>query len=409
MQYNPKDLSIDMGKEDRYSRLRLIPWWDQDRLARAKVMVVGSGALGNEVIKNLALLGTGTILIVDFDVVETSNLSRSVLFRPEDEGKSKADAAARAAMRVNPDCRAIALEADVTSDVGLGLFRWADVVICGPDNREARLAVNRACWKVNRPWVDGATESIQGIAKVFQPPDGACYECTLGEHDLRVMAARDSCGFLAKQAYRQGHVPTTPTISAVIAGVQVQEAVKLLHPDCGLPSLAGKGFFFDGSNYECFTIQYSRREDCLSHETFENVIETSLTSEATLADVAKKAAKHLRGQETLAEHGGAEQRVVIDLPGEMVTELRCSKCRSSEEFYRLARSVTVDEARCPSCGEIRTPEVAYEYSDGLAFGSRTLSELGFGIMDVLPARRGDCEVQIEISGDAERLFGAGCD
>ncbi len=384
-------------QEDRYSRLRLIPWWDQDRLSRAKVMVVGSGALGNEVIKNLALLGIGTILIVDFDVVETSNLSRSVLFQPGDEGKPKADAAARAAMCINPDCRAIALDGDVTSDVGLGLFRWADVVICGPDNREARLAVNRACWKVNRPWVDGATESIQGIAKVFQPPDGACYECTLGEHDLRVMAARDSCGFLAKQAYRQGHVPTTPTVSAVIAGIQVQEAVKLLHPDCGLPSLAGKGFFFDG---------------------FENVIETSLTSNATLADVAKEAARHLRDQETLAErgdqktlaeHGGAEQRVVIDLPGEMVTELRCRKCGKGAEFYRLARSVEVDEARCPSCGEMRTPEVTYEYSDGLAFGSRTLSELGFGIMDVLPARRGDCEVQIEISGDAERLFGASCD
>jgi len=80
--------------DDRYSRLRLIPWWRQERLASARVLVVGAGALGNEVVKNLALLGVGTTFLIDLDEVEPSNLSRSVLFRARDGGRAKAEVAA---------------------------------------------------------------------------------------------------------------------------------------------------------------------------------------------------------------------------------------------------------------------------------------------------------------------------
>src|SRR3954453_15418035 len=86
---DPPPLYID--DSDRYSRLRLISWWRQDRLAAAKGLVVGAGALGNEVLKNLALVGAGTVFVIDFDDVEPSNLSRSVLFRAEDGGRPKAE------------------------------------------------------------------------------------------------------------------------------------------------------------------------------------------------------------------------------------------------------------------------------------------------------------------------------
>src|ERR1700738_3904671 len=69
-----------IDEDDRYSRLRLIPWWRQELLTRAKVLVVGAGALGNEVLKNLALVGVGTVYVIDRDTIGTSNLSRSVLF-----------------------------------------------------------------------------------------------------------------------------------------------------------------------------------------------------------------------------------------------------------------------------------------------------------------------------------------
>src|SRR3954454_2230549 len=139
---------------DRYGRLRLIPWWRQEKLAAARVLVVGAGALGNEVVKNLALLGVGTTYLIDLDNVEPSNLSRSVLFRTIDGGRSKAEVAAERAREINPECTFVPVHGDVITDLGLGHFLDADVVIGCLDNREARLWVNRQCWKVQRPWVD---------------------------------------------------------------------------------------------------------------------------------------------------------------------------------------------------------------------------------------------------------------
>ncbi len=130
-------------------------------------------------LKNLALLGVGTTYVIDLDTVEPSNLSRSVLFRAEDGGRSKAEVAARRAHEINPESCFVPIHGDVITDVGLGLFRDVDVVIGCLDNREARLWVNRQCWKVGTPWVDSGIQEIQGVVKVFVPPDSACYECAM--------------------------------------------------------------------------------------------------------------------------------------------------------------------------------------------------------------------------------------
>ena len=165
------DLSQDLNKqEDRFDRFRLISWWDQNRLASAKVLVVGAGALGNELVKNLALLGVGHVLIADMDAIENSNLSRSVLYREKDNGTQKSIAAARAAKDIYPDMKVHHFDGNVVHDLGLGVYRWADVILGGLDNREARLSINRNSYKVNKPWIDGAIEQIQGIVRVFAPP-----------------------------------------------------------------------------------------------------------------------------------------------------------------------------------------------------------------------------------------------
>src|ERR1700730_6982349 len=104
------DLPLVIDEDDRYNRLRLIPWWRQDRLQAANVLVVGAGALGNEVIKNLALLGVGHVPGIDVDTVEPSNLSRSVLFRAGDGGQPKALVAARRALEINPDVAFVSLQ-----------------------------------------------------------------------------------------------------------------------------------------------------------------------------------------------------------------------------------------------------------------------------------------------------------
>src|SRR6185503_3333538 len=126
MSQSPDRISIDLDAEnDRFHRFSLISWWDQSRLKNAKVLVIGAGALGNEILKNLALLGVGNILVADMDRIENSNLSRSVLYRAADNGQLKATAAAKAAKDLYPDLNIHPFNGNVVYDLGLGVFRWA--------------------------------------------------------------------------------------------------------------------------------------------------------------------------------------------------------------------------------------------------------------------------------------------
>jgi tRNA A37 threonylcarbamoyladenosine dehydratase len=111
--------------QDRFHRFSLIGWWDQNKLANAKALVVGAGALGNEIVKNLALLGFGHVLILDMDRVENSNLSRSVLYRAADNGSPKSEVAARSARDIYLGMTVHHLVGNVIHDVGMGVFRWA--------------------------------------------------------------------------------------------------------------------------------------------------------------------------------------------------------------------------------------------------------------------------------------------
>ena len=111
------ELFID--DSDRYARLRLIGWWDQEKIAAAKILVVGAGALGNEVLKNLALLGAGRVHLIDFDEIQDSNLTRSVLFRARHNGQPKALVAAEMAAGMNSDCTFIPMYGNVLTDIGL--------------------------------------------------------------------------------------------------------------------------------------------------------------------------------------------------------------------------------------------------------------------------------------------------
>jgi len=226
--------------EGRFARLEAIEWWNQSLLAGANILVVGAGALGNEVIKNLALLGAGNLAIVDMDRVEMSNLSRSVLFRQDDEGEPKAVCAAASAKSLYPEIKAHAIVGNLLSDVGLGLFRWAQVIVGALDNREARVFVNSACARVGRPWFDAGIEVLQGIVRGFAPPETACYECTMSQVDWDLVNKRRSCSLLARRALTARGTPTTPTIASIIAGIQTQEVVKQLH---GFPSLWGEDSF----------------------------------------------------------------------------------------------------------------------------------------------------------------------
>src|SRR6202167_2479859 len=296
----PETIRVDAGhSEDRFSRLRLIPWWDQEKIRAARVLVIGAGALGNEILKNLALLGFLHVVVVDLDQIELSNLSRAILFRPADVGRSKADTVARAYQELLPEATVQPLTANVMQDCGLGLFTWADVILAGLDNREARLWINRAAWKTNRPWIDGAIEGINGVARVFLPGSAPCYECTLGEVDWALLQKRMSCNLLALEPTVEGKIPTTPTISSIIAGIQVQEAVKLIH---GLPSLAGKGYIFEGMNHSSYVVEYTEKADCASHYVLPEIVHLPESSDQlTLRELHRRAQADLGSRNVVIE------------------------------------------------------------------------------------------------------------
>ena len=123
----------------------LLSWFKKDRVKNARVLVAGAGALGNEVVKNLALFGVGHIYVADFDRIELSNLTRSVLFREEDAYSHayKAEIVAKRAMEINPQIRVTPIVGNLFSEVGFGLYRRADVVIGCLDSRIARYQLNR--------------------------------------------------------------------------------------------------------------------------------------------------------------------------------------------------------------------------------------------------------------------------
>ncbi len=316
------DETLLIDDDDRYARLRLIAWWDQDKLAASRVMVVGAGALGNEVLKNLALLGIGTVYLIDFDHIEQSNLTRSVLFRHRDCGRAKAEAAAEALRDINPDTRVIPLLANVMTDVGLGLFRDMDVVIGCLDNREARLWVNRCCWKVGTPWIDGGIQEISGVVKVFTPPRGACYECAMTDNDYRLINIRYSCPLLRQEDLQAGKVPTAPTISSMIGGLQAQEALKLIH---GLPVESGTAMIYNGVANNFYSTQFQPREDCMSHETYPEPLELPIRAERdTAADLLEQACQALRLDLAATR---------IELDRDLVVSLDCAPCGTSRRGY----------------------------------------------------------------------------
>jgi adenylyltransferase/sulfurtransferase len=379
-------------EEDRFSRFRLISWWDQERLREANVLVIGAGALGNEILKNLALLGVRRMVVVDLDRIEYSNLSRSVLFRAEDVGTSKALRAAASVRDIAPDTMVHALDANVLSEVGLGLFSWADVILAGLDNREARLWINRCAWKVNRPWIDGAIEGLSGVARVFLPGKMPCYECTLGETDWAILERRLSCNLLTREEMAHGKTPTTPTTSSVIAGIQVQEAVKLLH---GLPVLAGKGYVFEGLRHSSYLTSYSENPDCMSHVELPPHVEyPGSSTETTLEQLHEFAALQL----------GAED-VTVEFSRDIIQSLVCPRCDGREDLYVPVGSVSAARGRCPRDGTMREVVTVHSFSGRESFGGRKLSELGLPRYDLFLARAGTRELPILLNGDREAVLG----
>ena len=380
-----RPLHIPNLRTDRLGTFEFISWWEREKVQSAKVLVVGAGALGNEALKNLALMGVGHLFVLDFDTVEAANLSRSVLFREDDSGRSKAEVAAARAKALNPEVRVQYLHGDVTSQLGLGVIRRMDVVIGCLDNREARLAVNRYCYWMNKPWVDGAIQELLGLARVFVPGQGACFECTLTEQARREMSLRYSCPLLARQNILLGKVPTTPTIASIVGGLQSQEALKVIH---ALPVEPGKVIHFNGMTNEMHTTAYQPQADCESHWTYGAVAELPARADQTsLADMLRIARADL----------GPE--AVIELDQELILSLDCPRCHTVDRILRPLSEVSFEAARCPTCGLLRETQMTHLITGDEDYLNRSLAAVGVPPLHVLRAHNAQEYRFYELTGD----------
>jgi molybdopterin/thiamine biosynthesis adenylyltransferase len=382
----------DAAADDRFARLRLIGWWDQERLARARVVVIGAGALGNEIVKDLALLGLKKVFIADRDRIENSNLSRSILFRERDCGRSKALVAAERAAEIYPDIRVQPFDGNIVYDLGQGIYRWADVILGGLDNREARVAINLATARAGKVWIDGAIERLDGVARVFDPATGPCYECTMGENDWKMLEARRSCALLTRDEMELGKVPTTPTTASIIAGIQVQEAIKYLH---GLETIAGQGFVFDGTHHQSYLVSYTRKADCPAHDADEPVETlTWQVSTTRVGDLLERVRSDL-GPDAVIETGR-----------DLLASLHCAKCDEDEPVFTSLGKVTEAQGRCPACQQPRTPSL-FHTIDGRRTGllDLMLGDIGVPAWDVFGGRSGMDQRFYELSGDRALVLG----
>ena len=284
-----KKLSIQSG-EAWDSTFQLMSWWDADSVKNGVVLVIGAGALGNEVLKNLTLMNVGKVIIVDFDTIEMSNLNRSILFRADDANRnqSKAQIAADRMMEINPNIKVLAINADITYQLGLGLIRRCDVIIGCLDNRIARLYLNRFCSKVNKPWIDGAIENLAGTMTVNQLNKN-CYECNLSETEWKNIRFRLGCPDVASRNIKFGKIPTTPISSSIIGAMQVQEAIKIIHGNTKQIEYHSK-FYYEGmNNIAMWVAGGERNEECESHVLLDPIIENKkLSNDMTLMNFFKE-------------------------------------------------------------------------------------------------------------------------
>lgn len=235
----------------RYSRQILLPQIDaggQDRLLRARVLVIGLGGLGSPAAMYLAAAGIGELVLNDYDRVDLSNLQRQIIHGTDNLGEPKVESARKTLARLNPNITLRTLDrrlegADLDAAVAA-----VDVVLDCSDNFATRFAVNAACVKARKPLVSGAVIRFEGQLAVFTPeqPDSPCYNCLYPAQ-----------GELPDNCARNGVIAPLP---GIVGGMQALEAMKLL---LGIGATAsGRLLLLDALNLEWRQMKLRRNPHC---------------------------------------------------------------------------------------------------------------------------------------------------
>jgi molybdopterin/thiamine biosynthesis adenylyltransferase/rhodanese-related sulfurtransferase len=243
------DLTVEEVR--RYSRHLIIPdvgKTGQRRLKNARVLVVGAGGLGSPALLYLAAAGIGTLGVVDFDVVDESNLQRQIIHGISDVGRPKAVSAMESIREVNPLVNVVLHEERLDSDNAMQIFEPYDLIVDGTDNFATRYLVNDACVLLGKPYVWGSIYRFDGQASVFWAEHGPCYRCLYPEPPPPGMVP--SCA--------EGGV--LGVLCASIGSIQVNEAVKLIM-GIGDP-LVGRLMIYDALDMTYRPVRVRKDPEC---------------------------------------------------------------------------------------------------------------------------------------------------
>lgn len=235
----------------RYSRHIILPEVGiegQRRLKAARVLCVGTGGLGSPLALYLAAAGIGTLGLVDFDVVDASNLQRQIIHTTADIGRKKIDSAAEKLTALNPELRVVKHETLLSSANALDILKDYDVVADGTDNFPTRYLVNDACVLLGIPNAYGSIYRFEGQASVFSAPDAPCYRCLYPEPPPPGLVP--SCA-------EGGVLGILPGLVGVI---QATEVIKLI---LGIgETLAGRLLLVDALNMRFRQLKLRKNPDC---------------------------------------------------------------------------------------------------------------------------------------------------
>jgi len=234
----------------RYSRQIMLPTVGiegQERLLRARVLVVGLGGLGSPVAMYLAAAGVGTLVVADFDTVDLSNLQRQILHTNASIGMSKVDSARQTLKAINPQVRVEGFKGSIDEDSLPALLAGVDVVVDGCDNFTTRFAVNAVCFRVGVPLTSGAAIRTEGQVALFSGTTGGpCYQC-LYPRDSSLDETCAATGVLAP-------------VVGIVGSIQATETLKLL-TGAGDP-LFGRLLLLDAMTMEFRTVRVTADPDC---------------------------------------------------------------------------------------------------------------------------------------------------
>jgi molybdopterin/thiamine biosynthesis adenylyltransferase len=257
-----KNPSIKSMEEDgRYSRQSLIPGWDQSKLDKCSVVLVGIGAIGSYVGTILASSGVKNITIIDFDSIELSNLNRQLLFRDEDIGKPKSKVAAERLKELNPEVNIKHINKKMEK-VPSSIYEKANVIIACLDTFLGRRWINSMALRVKKPLILGGLFAFLGDAQVIFPFKTACFECQPLVSQEELAQACTPFGEERKaerEEEEEALLPAVATLSSIIGGFMSQEAMKII---LGIGQPLQNYVFYDGLSNVFTQLELAQNPEC---------------------------------------------------------------------------------------------------------------------------------------------------